>query len=132
MFAGLLRVRTGELLHAVRTTGVLDGMRLPARHQVCGAAVMFNQVEAAEFAASWHAREPEAAPEIFDEHLVPLDVFAHRVDIPPLALWLPVSSGRHLRGLRIPAALKTGGLLLFEPAAVEKFVTEYHNIHVNR
>lgn len=43
VFADLLRVRSEELLHAVRTTGELDGMRLPVRIQVRGAAVMFER-----------------------------------------------------------------------------------------
>jgi hypothetical protein len=131
VFAGLLKVRPGALLHAVRTTGELEGLLLPARHQVRGAAVMFNQAEAIEFAARWHVRETEAASLAPGENLVPLEAFARRLDIPPQALWLAVSSGRRLRGLRVPAALKKGEQLLFEPAAVEKFVTGYHNVHEN-
>lgn len=132
VFAGMLNVRQRELLHAVRSTGELEGLLLPARHQVRGAAVMFDQTEAVEFAARWHAREPEAAPEIFGEHLVPLEAFARRLDIPPLALWLAFSSSRRLRGLRFPAALKKGNQLFFEQEAVEKFVTGYHNIYANK
>lgn len=60
VFAGLLRVRPGELLHAVRTTGELDGMPLPARRQVRGAALMFYHAEATEFAARWHSGRPSA------------------------------------------------------------------------
>lgn len=127
VFASLLRVRPGELLHAARTSGALDGMPLPARHQVRGAAVMFDQAEATAFATRWHAREPEAAPAAPGENLIPLDDFARRAGIPPLVLWQAVSGGKRLRGLRAPVALKAGGQLLFEPEAVEKFVTEYRN-----
>lgn len=128
VFAGLLKVRSGDLLHAVRTRGELDGMPLPARHQVRGAAVMFDQMEAIAFAARWHAREPEAAPAASGDPLTPLDAFARQADIPPLVLWQAVSTGKRLRGLKLPGSVKEGGQLLFEPAAVEKFVTAYHNI----
>lgn len=83
VFAGMLNVRQRELLHAVRSTGELEGLLLPARHQVRGAAVMFDQTEAVEFAARWHAREPEAASPASGENLVPLEAFARRLDIPP-------------------------------------------------
>lgn len=132
VFAGLLRVRPGELLHAVRTSGTLDGMPLPARHQVRGAAVMFDQAEASEFAERWHARAPEVAPTVPGESLVPLDVFARQADIPPLVLWQAVSIGKRISGIRVPVALKAGGQLLFEPEAVERFVTEYHNLHAKK
>lgn len=132
VFAGLLRVRPGELLHAVRTSGTLDGMSLPARHQVRGAAIMFDQAEATEFASRWHAREPGPAPSASGENLIPLDDFARRAGIPPLVLWQAVSGGKRLRGLSIPVALKEGGQLMFEPAAVEKFVTSYHNLQAKK
>lgn len=132
VFAGLLRVRPGELLHAVRTSGTLDGMPLPARHQVRGAAVMFDQAEATEFAGCWHARAPEAAPAVSGENLVPLDVFARQADIPPLVLWQAVSSGKRISVIRVPVALKAEGQLLFEPEAVERFVTEYCNLHAKK
>lgn len=128
VFASLLGVRPGELLHAVRTRGELDGMVLPARHQVRGAAVMFDQAEATVFAMRWHAREPEAEPPASGDPLIPLDTFAHQADIPPLVLWQAVRAGKRLRGLKLPGSVKEGGQLLFEPAAVATFVTAYHNI----
>jgi len=62
VFAALLRIRPGELLHAVRTTGEMGGMTLPARSRVRGEAIMFDQAEATDFAARWHAREPQEGP----------------------------------------------------------------------
>ncbi|CDK23950.1 hypothetical protein LA637_p2078 (plasmid) [Erwinia amylovora LA637] len=132
VFAGLLRIRPGELLHAVRNSGTLDGMPLPARHQVRGAAVMFDHAEASEFARRWHAREPVAAPPASGENLIPLDDFARRAGIPPLVLWQAASGGKRLRGLSVPVALKEGGQLKFEPSAVEKFVTSYHNLQAKK
>ncbi|HBH6890070.1 TPA: hypothetical protein KUM96_004332 [Serratia marcescens] len=63
------------------------------------------------------------------ETLEPVDVFARQADIPPLVLWQAVSSGKRISGIRVPVALKAAGQLLFEPEAVERFVTEYHNLH---
>lgn len=122
VFADLLRVRSGVLLHAVRTTGELDGMRLPVRRQVRGAAIMFNQVEAMEFAARWHGREqdnhsvPSGAP------LITLGAFAKQADIAPLALWQVICSSKRLRGITLPVPVRSEGQLLFEPAAVSQFV----------
>ncbi|ORM58667.1 hypothetical protein HA45_23035, partial [Pantoea rodasii] len=53
VFASLLRVRPGALVHAVRTGGELDGMALPARRRGRGGAVMFNLAEATAFATRW-------------------------------------------------------------------------------
>lgn len=36
VFASLLRVRPGELLHAARTGGMFDGIQLPPSRQVRG------------------------------------------------------------------------------------------------
>lgn len=128
VFASLLRVRPGELLHAVRTGGTLDGMTLPARRQVRGAAVMFDQGEATAFAERWHAREPDAAPVADGKDLIPLDVFARRAGLPPLALFQAVSAGKRLRGLSVPVPLNDDGRLLFEPASVDRFVAEYSRL----
>lgn len=59
VFAALLGIRPGELLHAIRTEGLLEGMTLPARRQVRGSAVMFNHEEAITFAKRWQAREAQ-------------------------------------------------------------------------
>lgn len=61
-FAALLGIRPGELLHAARTDGLLNGMPLPARRQVRGAAVMFNHEEAMTFAKRWQTRETQSSP----------------------------------------------------------------------
>jgi len=125
VFAGLLNVRPGKLLHAARTNGVLDGMTLPARRQVRGAALMFDQAEATAFAEKWHAREPEAGPAASGAPLMTLNAVAREADIPPLVLWQAANRGKRLRGVALPVAAREGGQLLFEPAAVAKFVTEY-------
>ncbi|MDI9280103.1 hypothetical protein QMZ65_23065 [Pantoea sp. EABMAA-21] len=128
VFAGLLNVRPGEVLHAARTDGVLDGMTLPARRQVRGAALMFDQAEAVSFAEQWHAREPEAGPEASGAPLMTLNAVAREADIAPLVLWQAASRGKRLRGVALPVAAREGGQLLFEPAAVTKFVTEYRKL----
>lgn len=125
VFAGLLNVRPGELLHAVQSGGVLQGLQLPPGRKVRGAALMFDQARATAFATMWHAREPEAEPAASGEPLLPLDAFARQADIPPLVLWQAASRGKRLRGVTLPVAIREGGQLLFEPAAVARFVTEY-------
>lgn len=122
VFADLLRVRSGELLHAVRTTGELDGMRLPVRIQVRGAAVMFDQTEAMDFAARWHGRKPDNNADSSGAPLITLDAFAKQEDIAPLALWQAVCSGKRLRGITLPVPVRSEGQLLFEPAAVSRFI----------
>lgn len=62
VFAALLGIRPGELLHAIRTEGLLDGMTLPARRQVRGSAVMFNHEEAITFAKRWQTRMTQSSP----------------------------------------------------------------------
>lgn len=122
VFADLLRVRSGELLHAVRTTGELDGMRLPVRIQVRGAVVMFDQTEAMDFAARWHGREPDNNSDSSGAPLITLDAFAKQADIAPLALWQAVCRGKRLRGITLPVPVRSEGQLLFEPAAVSRFI----------
>lgn len=128
VFAELLGVLPGELLHAARTGGLLDGMTLPRRRQVRGAAVMFDHAEAMAFAASWRARTPEPAPAPSGAPLVALDAAAEEAGIAPLALWQAVKTGKKLRGVAPPAAEKSGhGQLLFEPAAVAQFAQRYRS-----
>ena len=128
VFADLLRVRSGELLHAMRTTGELDGMMLPARRQVRGAAIMFDQAEATEFAARWHAREPDNHSDSSQEPLVTLNAFAKQAGIAPLALWQAVCSSKRLHGITLPVAVRSEGKLLFEPAAVIRFVSDLYRV----
>jgi len=128
VLAGLLRVRPGELLHAVRTTGELDGMLLPARRQVRGAALMFDHAEATAFAARWHAREPADYPVSSGEPLIPLDAFARAAGIAPQALWQAVSRRKRLRGITLPVPVRSEGQLLFEPAAVSRFVSALRRV----
>lgn len=128
VFADLLRVPPGELLHAVRTTGELDGMLLPARRQVRGAALMFDQAEATAFAARWLAREPVDHPAPSGEPLIPLDAFAREAGIAPLALWQAVSRRKRLRGITLPVPVRSEGQLLFEPAAVSRFVSALRRV----
>ena len=129
VFASLLKVRPEELLHASRTRGTLDGMLLPVRHQVHGAAAMFDQTEANEFAVRWHVRVPVKAPTESTGNLVPLDVFARQAGIPPLEIWLAIGRGKRFRGLLIPAAQKKKGRFFFERESVDNFVAEYCSRH---
>lgn len=127
VFAGLLNIRPGELLHAVRT----GGLQLPPARTVRGAALMFDQAQATAFAATWHARMPEAEPAASGDPLIPLDALARQEDIPPLVLWQAVSRGKRLRGVTLPVAIREGRQMLFEPAAVARFVTEYRRQQQN-
>lgn len=55
VLTGMLGVRPGKLLHAIRTNGQLEGLPLPARRQIRGAVVMFDQSEAIAFLPRWYA-----------------------------------------------------------------------------
>lgn len=123
VFADLLRVRSAELLHAVRTSGELDGMMLPARRQVRGAAIMFSQAEAVDFATRWHCRKPDSPLASSGAPLMTLDAFAKQAGIAPLALWQAVCNSKRLRGITLPVPVRSEGQLLFEPAAVSRFVS---------
>lgn len=127
VFASLLRVRPGVLLHAARTNGMLDGIQLPASRQVRGATLMFDQAEATGFAARWHARVPDLPAAPSDEPLIPLDAFAKEAGIAPLALWQAVNRSDRLHGIRLPLAVRTQGQLMFASSAVKKFVADYRN-----
>lgn len=128
VFAALLGIRPGELLHAARMDGLLGGMALPARRQVRGAAAMFDHAEAMDFVVRWHARVPEQAPVTSGKSLVALDAAAEEAGIAPLTLWQAVKTGKKLRGITPPAADKScHGQLLFEPAVVAQFAQRYRN-----
>lgn len=128
VFADMLRVRPGELLHAVRTSGELDGMLLPARRQVRGAALMFSQAEAVDFAARWHSRKPDSPNASSEAPLMTLDAFARQAGIAPLALWQAVCNSKRLRGITLPVPVRSEGQLLFEPAAVSSFVSALQRV----
>lgn len=129
MFAALLGIRPGELLHAARTDGLLGGMALPARRQVRGAAVMFNHEEAITFAKRWQTREIESSPASSGQPLIALDIAAEEAGIAPLELWQAVQTGKKLQGLMPPPAEKScNGQLLFDPAAVTQFALRYRSL----
>lgn len=129
MFAGLLGIRPGELLHAVRTDGLLGGMALPARRQVRGAAVMFNHEEAIAFAKSWQTREIEPSLASSGQPLIALEIAAEEAEIAPLELWQAVQNGKKLQGLEPPPAEEScNGQLLFDPAAVTQFALRYRSV----
>jgi len=128
VFAELLGVRPGELLHAARIDGFLEGMPLPRRRRARGAAVMFDHVEATAFAVSWRARTPEPEPASSGEPLVALDAAAEEAGIAPLVLWQAIKNGKKLRGVVPPVAEKScHGQLLFDPAAVTQFALRYRS-----
>ncbi|WP_324030846.1 hypothetical protein GC087_25420 (plasmid) [Pantoea sp. JZ2] len=122
----MLRIRPGDLLQAVRTDGMLDGLPLPHSRQVRGAAVMFLQEEAIAFAEQWQTRSSvPSAPEA-GEALVSLDAFARQAGIAPLALWQAVGGGKPLRGLILPVAVKAqGGQLMFSAREAGRFAEAY-------
>ncbi len=129
MFAALLGIRPGELLHAVRTDGLLGGMTLPARRQVRGAAVMFNHKEAITFAKRWQTQKTEPSPASSGQPLIALDIAAEEAGIAPLELWQAVQTGKKLQGLTPPPAEKScNGQLLFDPAAVTQFALRYRSL----
>ena len=126
VFADMLGLRPGDLLHALRSTGQLDGLPLPARRQVRGAAVMFDQSEAIAFSHRWHARKPEPPAPSSGEPLMSVDAFAEQAGIAPLALWQAATTGKTLKGIPVPVAVKScNGRLMFEPAAVAQFLQRY-------
>lgn len=129
MFAALLDIRPGELLHAVRTDGLLGGMELPARWQVRGAAVMFNHEEAITFAKRWQTRDIGPSPASSGQPLIALEIAAEEAGIVPLELWQAVQTGKKLQGLTPPPAEKScNGQLLFDPEAVTQFALHYRNV----
>lgn len=128
MFAALLGVRPGELLHAARVDGLFGGMALPARRQVRGAAAMFDHAEATAFAERWHALRSESATATSGQPLVTLNVAAEEAGITPRALGQAVKNGKKLQGITPPPAEKScHGQLLFDPAAVAQFAQRYRS-----
>ncbi|WP_336796195.1 hypothetical protein [Erwinia aphidicola] len=129
LFADMLGIRPGDLLHAVRTNGKLEGLPLPARQQVRGAAIMFLQDEAIGFLKLWETRPSESPVPDAGEQLVSLDAFARQAGIAPLALWQAACNGKSLRGIPLPVAVKTyGSQLMFSAAGVEVFAAEYKRL----
>lgn len=124
-FADLLRVKPSELLHALHTDGTLDGMTLPAALQVKGAALMFASAEAKKFAAAWHERSKETSGDVTAGPLMSLSEIARGAGIAPLALWLAISQGKRLCGIRPPPAVKRGKQMLFCPVAAAEFIRKY-------
>ncbi|QZY97655.1 hypothetical protein [Pantoea dispersa] len=126
LFADMLGIRPGDLLRATRTDAMLAGLPLPRRRQVRGAAVMFLKDEAIAFSRQWQTRSSEPSPPYAGEALVSLDEFARKSGIAPLALWQAASTGKPLRGIALPVAVKAhGNQLMFSASAVERFTTEY-------
>lgn len=126
LFAEMLGIRPGDLLQATCTDGMLAGFNLPRRRQVRGATVMFLQDEAAAFLKQWQMRSSEPPVPDAGEPLMSLEAFARHAGIAPLALWQAASSGKLLRGIALPLAVKSyGSQLMFSAAAVELFTAEY-------
>ena len=118
MFAALIGIRPGEMLHAVRTDGLLGGMALPARRQVLGAAVMFNHEEAIAFAKRWQTREIEPSPASSGLPLIALEIAAEEAGIAPLKLWQAVQNGKNYRVLshhRLKKAVMASCCLILQP-----------------
>ncbi|WP_342656098.1 hypothetical protein GKC68_00475 (plasmid) [Pantoea sp. RSPAM1] len=126
LFADMLRIRPGDLLQAVRTDGMLAGLHLPQRRQVRGAAVMFLQEEAIAFAKQWQRRSTEPPAPNADEPLVSLDEFARQAGIAPLALWQAASTGKSVKGMTLPVAVKAyGSQLMFSAKEAGLFAEAY-------
>ncbi|WP_336732226.1 hypothetical protein [Pantoea ananatis] len=126
LFADMLRIRPGDLLQAVRTDGMLAGLHLPPRRQVRGAAVMFLQEEAIAFAKQWQTRSTEPSAPNADEPLVSLDAFARLAGIAPLALWQAASTGKSVKGMTLPVAVKAyGSQLMFSAREAGLFAEAY-------
>ena len=126
LFAEMLGIRPGDLLQATRTDGMLAGFTLPRPRQVRGAAVMFLQEEAAAFLRQWQTRSSAPSAPDASEPFVSLDAFARQTGIAPLALWQAASTGKPLRGISLPVAVKSYGIqLMFSAAAVKLFTAEY-------
>ena len=128
LFADMLRIRPGDLLQAVHTDGMLAGLRLPRRRQVRGAAVMFLQKEAIAFAKQWQTRSTEPPAPNADEPMVSLDAFARQAGIAPLALWQAASTGKTIKGMTLPVAVKSyGSQLMFSAGEARLFAEAYKN-----
>lgn len=54
---------------------------------------------------------------------MPLDAFAKKAGIAPLALWQAVSRRKRLGGITLPVPVRSEEQLMFEPAAVHRFVS---------
>lgn len=83
---------------------------------------MFDHDEATAFARQWNTRTSPPVPARTGAPLISLDAFAAQAGIAPLALWQAVSSGKTLRGITLPVAVKEGGQLMFDPADVARFI----------
>lgn len=126
VFAEMLGIKPGELRYTMRTGRELDGLNLPPYRQVKGATVMFEYNDALAFLEKWHARTEPLPPSLSDNSLIPLEVFADKVNIPRLALWQAVCRGKRLNGVLLPVAAKSdNGALMFDPDSVEQFVSKY-------
>jgi hypothetical protein len=130
MFAILLDVNTNDLLEATFTDGLLEGYELPVHHQILGGAVMYDFEEAIAFAKHWHAREKGLNPAVPHEVLLSLGAVAELAGISPMVLWQAVYSGRIIKGVTIPAAVKShSGQFMFEASAAESFAQAYRKVH---
>lgn len=130
VFARLLGVSRDYLLKASLTDGLLEGYPLPTRHQIPGAAVMFDFDEVQAFIAQWNAGKQISRPSVPNGVLLSLEDVAKLAGIAPLALWQAINTGRNLKGFIIPAAIKSSaGNLMFEASAVAIFVNDWHKTY---
>lgn len=127
VFAEMLEVSPNELLLATHSRGEIDGIQLPTPHAQPGAVMMFDEAEATAFSHLWHERV-QLQPDVPDGVSMTLCAFAELAGIAPLALYQAVTSGRRVKGVRPPAPTATGIQLMFEPAAVSRFVGAYRSV----
>ena len=133
VFADMLDIKPAELLQAARTTGHLAGIPLPFHRQVRGAMVMFRQDQATSFINKWQRRPSVTPPPVSGGPLIPLEVFARKAGIVPLALWQAVRCRKFIKGVPVPSPIKSyENHLMFEPDSVRIFISEYRKIMIKK
>jgi len=127
-FAEMLKIRSGMLLRAARSSGQLEGITLPRCQQSEGSRMTFDYEEALLFAKAWHARPRKTSPDeqFGSENLVTLISFAEQTRIPTVMLYDAVCHGKKLRGILPPVPVVKNPQLLFSAEAVSLFLLAYN------
>lgn len=125
-FADMLCIRPCELLQAVGSKEMLEGIPIPRSHQVRGATMTFLEGEVNTFLKKWQTGCPASPAHESTGPLISLDAFSRMSSIAPLALWQAARSGKPYRRVALPVTLKShGSHLMFCANSAEVFIAKY-------